>query len=358
MTRSFPWRRCLKWFFIGGVIISVVVGICVVIADQVYANPGYHGPVSDHWDGRQFQNSEAHAASRGLGGFLRWQMERQAPPAWREVPVIQTIPQLSVDNGTMRVTWVGHSTVLVQAGGVNILTDPIWSFRASPVSWAGPRRYAEPGIRFEDLPPIHGVLMSHDHYDHCDRETLRRLSAVHAPVIITGLGNDRQLASAGITRVTALDWWQSTTLSEGVEVTAVPVRHFSARALSDRNHSLWCGFVVKTPAGSWYFSGDTGWGHHFAEVGQRFPGLRLALLPIGAYLPRSIMSAVHVNPDEAVRAAVALGASTSLAIHWGTFALADDPQDQPPHDLQAALSACTQPPRFWVFRHGEQRDVP
>lgn len=351
-------RRLLRWFLWGLLGVALLLVVTVWLVDEALAIPGHQGPVTEHFDGRRFKNKESDPVGRGFFAFLRWQWQRQDRPAWQPVAVEPSIPPRTVPAGAMRVTWVGHSTVLIQTGGVNILTDPIWAERASPFTWAGPQRCAAPGVRFADLPPIQLVLLSHDHYDHADLDTLRRLAERDRPLIVTGLGNERLLEAHGIVGSHALDWWQSLVALPGVTVTAVPARHFSGRSLSDRNRSLWCGFVVGTEAGSLYFAGDSGWGEHFAAIGARFPGLRLALIPIGAYLPRWIMAPVHVDPAEAVRAAQAVGAATNLAIHWGTFPLADDPQDLPPRDLAAALQALSSPPRFWVFKPGEGRDCP
>jgi L-ascorbate metabolism protein UlaG (beta-lactamase superfamily) len=259
-----------------------------------------------------------------------------------------------IDDGRLRVTFVNHATTLVQMDGVNILTDPIWSERCSPVSWAGPKRHRAPGIRFEDLPPIDAVIVSHNHYDHLDIPTLRRL---HASRIVTSLGNAALMAKHGVAGARDLDWWQSFDLNDRVRITSVPAQHFCARALSDRNNTLWGGFVISGPSGNVYFAGDTGWGKHFGEIAERFGSVRLALLPIGAYLPRWFMKPAHISPAEAVDAHLALRAGTSMAMHFGTFQLGDDGEFQPVEDLQRALAERGSP-RFWVLGQGEGRDVP
>jgi L-ascorbate metabolism protein UlaG (beta-lactamase superfamily) len=259
----------------------------------------------------------------------------------------------------MRVTFVNHATALLQMDGVNVLTDPIWSERSSPVSFAGPKRVVPPGLRFEQLPPIDVVLVSHNHYDHLDLPTLRRLAAEHDPRILVPLGNRALLERAGVHGAEELGWWKSVVVADGVRVAAVPARHFSGRGMLDRNRALWAGFVVSGPAGSAYFAGDTGFGPHFQEIRDRFGSPRLAFLPIGAYRPEWFMSRVHMSPDEALRAHRILGAGTSVGIHFGTFRLADDGQDEPPERIEALLGEEVAPrPRFWILGFGEGRDVP
>ncbi len=229
-----------------------------------------------------------------------------------------------MEGDDLRVTFVNHATVLLQIAGVNVLTDPIWSRRASPLPFAGPRRRRPPGIRFVDLPPIDLVLISHNHYDHLDLPTLQALARSHAPRFITTLGNAALLQREGIEPVTEMDWWQEQPLPGGLRLTCVPAQHFSARGLCDRCRTLWCGFVLHGRGGPIYFAGDTGWGSHFSEIARRFGPPRLALLPIGSHLPRWFMRPVHLSPAEAVRAHQVLGAQASMAIHFGTFPMADD----------------------------------
>lgn len=305
-------------------------------------------------------------ASKSHGGlqFLKWRATRDVGPWPERVEVTPGPPPPDrVDGGEIRATFVSHATVLLQSGGVNVLTDPVFSERVGPFPWLGVRRRAAPGIRFEELPPIHLVLVSHDHYDHLDLPTLRRLHEEFRPLVVTGLGNGRFLAGEGIPGAVELDWWQTADAGgrgvvpgalAGFSVTAVPAEHFSGRGAFDRDRSLWCGFVVEGPAGAFYFAGDTGWGPHFAAVGRKFPGLRLALLPIGAFRPRWFMSPVHMDPDDAVRAHLALGADRSLAIHWGAFPLADDGLEEPVDELRKALARHrVASPSFAVLRNGE-----
>jgi L-ascorbate metabolism protein UlaG (beta-lactamase superfamily) len=275
---------------------------------------------------------------------------------WTEAPPGPPPPRAVSD---LRVTFVNHATTLIQTAGRNILTDPVWSERVSPVSFAGPKRVRPPGIRFEDLPPIHAVLVSHNHYDHLDLATLTRLARRDAPRIFTGLGVADLLTERKIGGATALDWWQSADLGEGLSLTSVPVQHFSGRGLADRNATLWTGYVLSGPAGPVFFAGDTGFGPHFREIGRRFPGIRLAILPIGAYRPEWFMGAVHETPAQALDAMRDLGAATGVGIHFGTFVLTDEGQDEPAQEIARLLADAPDPkPRFWVLAFGEGREVP
>lgn len=321
----------------------------------------YHGPVSDHFDGQHFYNSP-NGMPHGAGSVAKWLANRE-PGAWRKWidAVPGPPPPERVSDGKIRATFVGHSTVLIQMDGVNILCDPIWSQRASPLSWIGPRRHRAPGIRFEHLPVIDLVLQSHDHYDHFDVPTLRRIASQWRPGFGVPLGVAQRLISKRIadrSQIRELDWWQSADALDKLRITAVPARHFSGRGLRDRNETLWCGYVIEGPSGAVYFAGDTAYGAHFREIREQFPQLRLAFLPIGAYRPQWFMGPVHISPEDAVRAHEEVGAATSIAIHFGTFRLADDGQDEPVIELQRALDARKAAHRFWVLDAGEGRDIP
>lgn len=317
---------------------------------------------SDHFDGERFHNLDP-GGDKGFSDLLRWQTTRlfgtrRVWSKYKEYPS-GAVPLARVDNGRLRVTWVGHATVLIQMDGVNILTDPVWSQRVSPVSFVGPKRVRPPGIRFEDLPPIDLVLVSHDHYDHLDVPTLRRLAQKHQPRIAVGLRLDRLLESKKIKGGAEMDWWQTIDLPNGVRVTSVPARHWSGRGVRGRNKTLWCGYVVEGKSGTIYFAGDTGYGMHFAQIAERFPSLRLALLPIGAHLPRWFMQANHMSPEDAVRAHQLLRPKMSIGIHFGTFPLADEGERQPIAELTEALSGSDDPDLdFDVLAFGEGVDVP
>jgi L-ascorbate metabolism protein UlaG (beta-lactamase superfamily) len=311
---------------------------------------------SDHYrDGRFFNPGVALHSFRDI---VKW-MRHRDPGPWRPFVAGQSGPEPPerVDDGALRVTFVNHATLLLQVDGVNLLTDPVWSERASPVQWMGPRRHRAPGIRFADLPPIDAVLLTHNHYDHLDTGTLRRLAKRGTKTIFCPLGNGRMLRCLGFREIHEMDWWESVEW-RGLTVHAMPAQHFAARTPFDRNKTLWCGWMVEAASGKIYLAGDTGFGPHFAEIASRFPVLRLALLPIGAYRPEWFMGPIHMSPDEAVAAHRMLGAERSVAMHFGTFPLADDGETEPVERLQALLGQSEDRERFWVLREGEGRDVP
>lgn len=341
------------------VAVSGAAGAALVAAGCALSAPRWKGPVSTHFDGKRFHSIEPLDA-HGLGDFLRWITHRERGP-WRDFTETPpgAPPSRRIGAGALRVTFVNHSTVLIQMDGVNVLTDPVWSERVSPVSFAGPRRHRRPGLRFEDLPPLDAVLVSHNHYDHMDVATLARLRRDRRAPVFVGLGNAAFLAGRGVRGAHDLEWWDSVSLPGGVSLTAVPARHFSSRSPFDRDRTLWCGFVVAGPSGAVYFAGDTGWGSHFAEIHRRFPAIRLALLPIGAYRPRWFMASAHIDPEEAVQAHEILRAGMSVAVHFGTFAQADDGEREPLDALQAALDRRGQDrPRFVALDNGQSLDVP
>jgi L-ascorbate metabolism protein UlaG (beta-lactamase superfamily) len=340
-------------------VLSLALALVLAAAwvNGTLAVPRQRWPRSDHFDGERFHNPRPREQPRG--GFIRWMLNRQRGP-WREEPESKPAPPppRRAGPGELRVTFVNHATVLIQMDGFNVLTDPIWSERCSPVSWAGPRRSRPPGIRWEDLPPIDAVLISHNHYDHLDVETLRRLAQEHRPRIYAALGNGALLRSRGIPVTAELDWWQSTDLGPGLRLTSVPAQHFSNRSVTDRNRALWTGFVIQGGAGAVYFAGDTALGPHFEQIRDRLGPIRLALLPIGAFRPEWFMSPVHLSPAEALKAHQLVGAGTSVAIHFGTFQLGDDGIDEPVQLLHQEMQRLTPRPRFWVLGFGEGRDVP
>ena len=261
------------------------------------------------------------------------------------------------DNHTeATVTWIGHSTLLIQLNGVNVLTDPHWSERASPVSFAGPKRVMPPGLRFEDLPAIDLVLISHNHYDHLDVATVKRLAATHHPLFVVPLGLKSWFAGLGITNVDELDWWESRRI-KGLTFTCLPAQHFSSRTLWDRNQTLWSGWAVASPTKKLFFAGDTGYYYElFKEIGSRVGPFDLAAIPIGAYLPPTIMKMTHITPEEALQVVADVRARRFLGIHWGTFDLTEEPLAEPPQRLEAeARRTGVDPDNVWILKDGETR---
>jgi len=251
------------------------------------------------------------------------------------------------------VTFIGHATFLIQTAAGNILTDPMYSRRAGPFNVIGPRRVRQPAVPFDDLPAISMVLLSHNHYDHCDLRTLRKLAQRFDPVVITPLGNGALVRSSGIRRVEELDWWQESKTSV-LPITLTPAQHFSARSPLDRNRALWGGFVLMAGGAQIFFAGDTAYAPFFGDVRQRLGPIDLALLPIGAYEPRWFMQSVHMNPAEAVQAHIDLEASESIGMHFGTFQLTTEGVDEPLDALDAACRARNVPlSRFRTLRFGE-----
>lgn len=327
----------------------------VALVGWAVSAPVHRGPETAHFRGGKFRNLEPFrrdplAVMRDLFREPRggWAPRRDEPPA--------PPPPERVHEG-VRVTFVGHATVLVQLDGVNVLTDPVWSVAAGPRGVFGPRRLRPAAIRLEDLPPIDVVLLSHNHYDHLDVPTLVALQARHPLRVVTGLGNAAFLRQHGIDAI-ELDWWGRAEVA-GLGVSCVPAQHFSGRGLFDRDRTLWAGFVAEGPSGRVYFAGDTGWGGHFAAIRARVGAPDVALLPIGAYRPRTMMAPVHIDPAEAVRAHVALGAARSVPIHYGSFRLSADGETEPLERLAAALAAEGVPPEaFAPVGHGEALHVP
>jgi L-ascorbate metabolism protein UlaG (beta-lactamase superfamily) len=321
----------------------------------------YGGPVSGHFDGVRFFDPNGMPPKK-LAELARWYFEngRAQWPEWAPSPYSDRPPQ-RVDGGELRVSFVGHATILIQTAGVNILTDPVWSVRASPVSFAGPKRVNDPGVAFDALPPIDVVLVSHCHYDHLDAATLSALTTPHRPRVLTPLGNDTIMhGHDSKIAAEARDWHERVEIGRGVAITPVPMRHWSARGLLDRNKALWAAFVIETPHGKIYFVADSGYGdgYHFRAARQRYGPFRLAILPIGAYEPRWFMRDQHMNPEEAVQAFGDSGAALALAHHYGTFQLTDEPIDAPLAALAAARDkAGISPERFRTLQPGEVWEI-
>jgi L-ascorbate metabolism protein UlaG (beta-lactamase superfamily) len=306
----------------------------------------------EKWERDQWLNGKKANYISGFANLwkvLRWQFgggrQRAAWPGWAPSPFTD-MPPRRVTGNRVRLSFVGHASWLIQTSGLNILIDPVWSMRASPLAWAGPKRHNDPGIAFDALPPIDIVLVSHGHYDHLDIATLSKLAAKFAPRVIAPLGNDLTMRNADrAIKAEAFDWDDRVELGSGIAVTLVPTRHWSARGLFDRNKALWASFVLETPAGKVYIVCDSGYGdgNHFRRVRQAHGTLRLAILPIGAYEPRWFMKDQHMNPSDAVKALADCGAEQALAHHHGTFQLTDEAIDAPVIALDAALDEARTP---------------
>lgn len=322
--------------------------------------PSHHRP-----DGG-FRNPWPNSAPGGLRPLLKWVVVdrlRQRRPRDPGLPPF-TPPQPTFVHraapDTVTVTWVGHATFLLQIGGLNILTDPMWGPRASPVSFAGPRRHRPPGVGFDALPPIDLVVQSHDHYDHLDKPTVRRVAGRWpdarwvAPLGLSGL-----LGSWGVRAVRELDWWE-TASERDVTVTSTPAQHFSGRGPRNRDRTLWCGWAVRAGDRAVWFAGDTGYHPEFAAIGARCGPFDLVLVPVGAYEPRWFMRPMHMNPEDAVQAYRDLRTTAPMVpMHWGTFKLTDEPMAEPPVRTAAAWRAAALPAAaLWLLTPGETRHVP
>lgn len=341
-------------------IVCSVFFACLYGGTFAFSGPVYLGPVSDHFDGTQFFNHSRNAR-HDFKTFLSWVINRNRG-SWQEHlsdTGPEPAPPARVDRGRLLITPVGHATFLIQLDGINILTDPIWSERASPVAFTGPRRVHAPGMLLKDLPPLDAILISHNHYDHLDIPTLRRIAKIQAPQVVTSLGNKPLLTKTGLTAVTELDWWEAAVLPGGMRITCVPAQHFSGRGMRDTCKTLWAGFVLESAGGAVYFAGDTGYAGHFQEINKRFGPIRLALLPIGAYKPEWFMWPGHMGPKSALKAHGDLQAQTSIAMHFGVFPLGDDGQ----HEARDALAEELQKTplngtRFLVPQWGRQILIP
>ncbi|VCU69229.1 metal-dependent hydrolase [Pigmentiphaga humi] len=338
--------------------------LAVAMAGCSPVNP-YYDPAQPHHTPHGFRNLYATPGSGSLD-FWRWQFERWSeglppPPTESLAPVAADTDWIRQPSSEVRVSWVGHATLLVQIGGFNLLTDPMFSERASPVSFAGPRRHQAPGIGLADLPHIDAVVISHNHYDHLDLASVRALAAQPGgpPAFMVPLGVDAWFREhvPGATDLRPLDWWGRTTVG-GALLTLLPVQHWSARTPFDRSASLWGAWAVETrdPAFKFLFGGDFGYSSDLAAIGERMGPFDLAALPIGAYEPRWFMRGHHMNPAEAIQAHRDVRAGASIGIHWGTFELTDEALDQPPRDLALARRQAGMDEReFFVMRHGESR---
>ncbi|MEA2766783.1 MAG: hypothetical protein QOK07_3187 [Gemmatimonadaceae bacterium] len=329
-------------------------------------------PPAHHRPGGGFRNPWPGAQMHGLLDFLKWSLieRRRNPPRPDPDPTVFTraapsyvVPRAAPDLFT--ITWIGHTSFLIQIGGLNVLTDPIWSERASPVRFAGPRRWVPPAVDFDALPPIDAVILSHDHYDHLDSATVSRLAKRYpATTWYAPLGVGAFLRRRGAREVIQSDWWDESTFG-GLRLTCVPAQHFSGRTLGKRNTTLWCGWALRTRTHSLFFAGDTALHPDFGAIAKRCGPFGVAILPIGAYEPRWFMGSVHMNPEDCINAVDQLETGqngTTLvmaAAHWGTFKLTDEPMDEPPTRMREQWHvAGRDADNLWVMRHGETRIMP
>jgi len=327
------WKKMILWFL--AIIFFVLITFNLV--GFMVSAPKYKGPISDHFNGKTFINL-GNVKAKGFKDLLKWASTRDKDP-WLEEKNVKfgEQPDETIESG-VKLTFVNHSTFLIQTEGLNILTDPIWSERTSPVSFTGPKRMRPPGIKFDDLPNIDLVIISHNHYDHLDVPTLKRLIKKYNPKIITPLGVGKFIENLGAKDIVDMDWWQESGVSENITIACVPAQHFSGRGTFDRDATLWCGYVIKNAGGNIYFAGDTGYGSFFKKIGKKYPNTRISLIPIGAYLPKWFMSPIHISPEEAVQVHKDIGSEVSISMHFGTFPLADDGLHRPVKDLKRALA--------------------
>ncbi len=360
-------RSTLRWT--GIILLWLVIALCLTATivprylDRIY----YRGAAGEHFDGKRFLNPNGADTSLpptggSRAGFFARMLRPDDRPAWpTTVPVTKDTPPARVTNGAMRATWVGHATVLVQADGLNVLTDPIWSEVAGPFGIAGPRRVTAPGIDFDRLPKIDLIVVSHNHYDHLDLGTLKRLWDRDRPTIVTSLGNDTILRSAGI-EARGLDWGQRTALRPGVDVIVNRNHHWGSRWFTDRNRALWSSFVVTLPGGNLFFAGDTGAGDYkWADQAASYGPIRLAILPIGAFRFQEgqMDTASHIGPGDAMKLWSRMGRPVTLPIHWGTFRLTWEGYWTPPRMLRAVQACAGETSgRFAPQNIGRAWDIP
>jgi L-ascorbate metabolism protein UlaG (beta-lactamase superfamily) len=354
--------RAVRWIAKGLALILILIGLAATIVPHYLDRLYYEGPESGHYDGERFFNPDGDAdtfrmpSRGGRSGFLWRQLTGDdGRPVWPEtVPVRPSRPEARVQGQRMVATWIGHATVLVQTQGLNILTDPIYAERAGPFGF-GPKRVAQPGVAFDDLPRIDLVVISHNHYDHLDQATLKKLWQRDRPLVVTSLGNDSVIGQVGVPAI-ALDWGREKAIRPGVSVVVTRNHHWGSRWFADRNRALWSSFIVKLPGGNIFFAGDTGMGDgRWPEEAAKLGSVRLALLPIGAFrfVPGQMSAGSHIGPPQAVQIFERLGASTAIPIHWGTFRLSYEAYDTPPKLLDAAMRCSGAQGQFAAVRLGE-----
>lgn len=339
---------------------TLIVGLAVVACVYKYQTMPAYNPDKPHHTRTGFRNNYPHSA-KDWGDVALWILKDYRPDRRDyDFPLAPNDPTwLQANTAEPTLTWIGHASFLLQIDGKNILTDPHLTERASPLPFGPPARRVQPGLDFETLPHIDAVVISHNHYDHLDQGTIRRLAAQDggAPLFLVPLGIRQWMENEGIETARELDWWEQVS-ALGLRFHFVPAQHFSSRIGVDRNKTLWGGWVIEAPGLRSYFAGDTGYSRDFRDIGAAFDGMDLALIPIGAYDPRSVMGAMHVTPEEAVQIHRDVGARHSVAMHWGTFRLTAEPMDEPPRRLAAARAAAgIAEEDFVVMRHGETREI-
>lgn len=339
-------------------LLALCLALLVLVALDAPSQNVHFDPAKPHHTPTGFRNNYPHPPP---GNFLAWQWERWSTGVPKEPPGGWSFPLETPEGAFIRanrtidtVTWIGHSTLLLQIAGTNILTDPHFTERASPFATLGPRRIVPPAVSLDELPHIDVVLISHDHYDHLDEGSVTALAAQPGgpPRFYVPLGLRRWFAARDLPVHAEMDWWDRR--DDGpLAIHFVPAQHWSSRTPFDRNQTLWGGFVVERAGFRFIYTGDTGYSPDFRDIGARFGGFDLAAIPIGSYAPRWFMATHHVDPADAVRIHQDLGAKSSLGVHWGTFVLTDEPMDEPPAKLRDAVAAVgLAPDAFSVLRHG------
>lgn len=326
-------------FILALLLVAAIFFLLVLLVGFFLSGPSYKGAISDHFDGKKFINPSGRQA-QGFSSGMRYMRERNPGP-WKpnyETFVREESIPAQVDINKLKITFVNHSTFLIQYGGLNILTDPIWSFRCSPFQFAGPHRMRPPGVKFEDLPKIDLVLVSHNHYDHFDTITNKDLIKKFNPKYVAPLGMKTSLEKLGAKEVHEIDWFEKTNIG-GLKIMATPANHFSSRGIFDRDTTLWCGFLLQHGDHKVYFVGDTGYGPNFKEMGEKYGPVDISLIPIGAYKPEWFMGPIHISPKEALQVHRDIQSKQSIAKHFGTFPLADDGMFIAQNALQDAMSA-------------------
>lgn len=327
--------------------------------DKPRLGPQKPFPISDHCDGKRFFNVDPSLELKNhLLNFLKWKMkDKKTPwPKFIENHVKPHLPE-QIEKGKAAITFINHATLLIQFSDLNILTDPVFSKRVSPLNWLGPKRIRPPGVALKDLPKIDVISISHNHYDHLDLPSLKKLNHLFKPLFIVPLGNAKLLNSVGIKNVRELDWWESIHINH-CAITLTPAQHWSARGLRDRNKTLWGGFIYHHYKQQIFFAGDTGYSQHFKEIFKKFGAMSISLLPIGAYEPRWFMKNHHMNPEESVLAHIDLHSQLSIGMHFGTFCLTNEGYENPVRELKNSLNLYHVPEEeFFTLQQGETKII-